>query len=73
VQVLQLDIMSLIRKLVMERADTKLDATSTRGSQGRAFDHKQALPGGNLYFSFSLLNFFPFLSKKRKRNIFTFQ
>ena len=29
---------------------TKLAATSRRGSQGRAFDHKQALPGGNPYF-----------------------
>ena len=30
--------------------NTKLAATSRRGSQGRAFDHKQALPGGNPYF-----------------------
>ena len=30
--------------------NTKLAATSRRGSQGRAFDHNQALPGGNPYF-----------------------
>ena len=30
--------------------NTKLAVTSRRGSQGRAFDHKQALPGGNPYF-----------------------
>ena len=30
--------------------NTKLAATSRRGSQGRAFDHKQALPRGNPYF-----------------------
>ena len=30
--------------------NTKLAATSRRGSQGRAVDHKQALPGGNPYF-----------------------
>ena len=32
------------------RHNTKLAATSRRDSQGRAFDHKQALPGGNPYF-----------------------
>ena len=42
---------------------TKLAATSRRGSQGRAFDHKQALPGGNPYF-------FSFL---KKRNHFYFK
>ena len=30
--------------------NTKLAATSRRGDQGRAFDHKQALPGANPYF-----------------------
>ena len=48
--------------------NTKLAATSRRGSQGRAFDHKQALPGGNPYF-FSSLLFFSFFFNK----IFTFQ
>ena len=44
--------------------NTKLAATSRRGSQGRAFDHKQALPGGNPYF-FPVFYFF-FLSQKQK-------
>ena len=37
----------------------KLATTSRRGFQGRAFDHKQALSGGNLYF-------FSFLKNKKK-------
>ena len=37
--------------------NTKLAATSRWGSQGRAFDHKQAVPGGSLIF-------FSFLKKK---------
>jgi hypothetical protein len=46
---------------------TKLAATSRRGSQGRAFDHKQALPGGNPYF-YSLCSFFShFYFKKMKK------
>jgi len=44
--------------------NTKLAATSRRGSQGRAFDHKQALPGGNPYF-FPVFYFF-FLFQKQK-------
>jgi hypothetical protein len=44
--------------------NTKLAATSRRGPQGRAFDHKQALPGGNPYF-YSLCSIFShFYSKK---------
>ena len=39
--------------------NTKLAATSRRGSQGRAFDHKQALPRGNPYF---------FRNKGKKQN-----
>ena len=37
-----------------ESHNTKLAGTSRRGSQGRVFDHKQALPGGNPYFFQSL-------------------
>ena len=48
--------------------NTKLAATSRRGSQGRAFDPKQALPGGNPYFFPSLL-FFLSISKKNKTKI----
>jgi len=47
--------------------NTKLAATSRRGSQGRAFDHKQALPGGNPYF-FSQSSIFHIFSKKPKIN-----
>ena len=47
--------------------NTKLAATSRRGSQGRAFDHKQALPGGNPYF-FPVFYFFLYFSKKTKIN-----
>ena len=46
--------------------NTKLAATSRRGSQGWAFDHKQALPGGNPYF-FPIF-FFLYFSKKTKIN-----
>jgi hypothetical protein len=53
--------------------NTKLAATSKRGSQGRTFDHKQALLGGNPYFysvflllSFSLFQFYPNLKKMKK-------
>jgi hypothetical protein len=37
--------------------NTKLAAMSRRGSQGQAFDHKQALLGGNPYF-YSLCSIF---------------
>ena len=47
--------------------NTKLAATSRRGSQGRAFDHKQALPGGKPYFfQFSKKNHFYFKKKMVK-------
>ena len=45
--------------------NTKLAATSRRGSKGQAFDHKQALPGGNPYF-FPVFYFFFFLKNKNK-------
>ena len=44
--------------------NTKLAATSRRGSKGQAFDHKQALPGGNPYF-FPVFYFF-FFKKQNK-------
>ena len=43
--------------------NTKLAATSRCGSQSRAFDHKQALPGGNPYF---------FRNKETKKNSLLF-
>ena len=46
--------------------NTKLAATSRRGSQGRAFDLKQALPRGNPYFFSSLLFFYFFFKNKNK-------
>ena len=57
--------------------NTKLAATSKRGSQGRAFDHKQALPGGNPYFfrnkeKNKIHFYFKNENNKKKIIIFTF-
>ena len=53
--------------------NTKLAATSRRDSQGRAFDHKQALPGGNPYFfSFLKLKKSTSISKKTKNKSLLF-
>ena len=47
--------------------NTKVAATSRGGSQGWAFDHKQALPGGNPYFFQSSIFFF-FKNKNKQIN-----
>ena len=54
--------------------NTKLAATSRRGSQCRDFDHKQALAGGNPYFfSFLKLKKIHFDLKKQIKQIIAFQ
>jgi hypothetical protein len=56
--------------------NTKLAARSTRGSKGRAFDHKQVLSRGNPYFYLVYSIYFSLLfekKEKQKNKTFAFQ